>query len=325
MSNTLRLLAIVSRPEFLPANLGSIIIGISWGLAPPIDSVGETVILAALSFAVLTFVSAIGAQLNTISDHELDSNDTRKERLIQALHSLGRSKLKSIMVIEFLLGLPFISLLLLILPKPALLFLWIAGNLLAYAYSMPPLRLKSRSWLAMITMFLVLSILPILFVYYTFTSELNPLFLLFLAGQAMTIYGLIIPTEIRDYFGDSAMGVKTMTVRLGLVKASLFSILLLTLGGILMATAFTLTHVYGPQPLFTVSLLAIAAADYIVLGKYKTLYSLAKKHALSKNQDSVAQDIVALSAHNPQWITLVSQAIVFISLMLLVGKFFGAG
>jgi len=325
MPNTLRLLAIVSRPEFLPANLGSLIVGISWGLDPPIDSVGETLILAALSFATLTFVSAIGAQLNTISDHELDSNDTRKEPLVQALHRLGRSKLKSILIIEFLLGLPFIFLLLLILPKPVMLFLWIAGNLLAYAYSMPPLRLKSRSWLAMGTLFLVLSILPILFVYYTFTSELNPLFLLFLAGQAMTIYGLIIPTEIRDYFGDSAMGVKTMTVRLGLVKASLFSILLLTLGGILMATAFTLTLVYGPQPLFTVSLLAIAAADYIVLGKYKTLYSLAKKHALSKNQDSVAQDIVALSAHNPQWITLVSQAIVFMSLMFLVGKFFGAG
>jgi len=137
----------------------------------------------------------------------------------------------------------------------------------------------------------------------------------------MTIYGLIIPTEIRDYFGDSAMGVKTMTVRLGLVKASLFSILLLIVGGILMATAFAIALVYGPQPLFTVSLLAIAVADYIVLGKYRKLHFLSKRHALSKNLDSVAQDIVALSAHNPQWITLVSQAIVFTSLMLLVGKF----
>ena len=317
----LRLLTILSRPEFLPANLGSLILGISWGLNPPIDSVGETVVLAALLFAIVTFVAAIGAQLNTISDHELDSHDIRKQRLVQAMDSLGRSRLKSIMIVEFLLSLPFIALLLLIQPKPALLFLWIAGNLLAYAYSTPPLRLKSRSWLAMCTLFLVLSILPILFVYYTFTSELNSFFLLFLAGQAMTIYGLIIPTEIRDYFVDRAMGVKTMTVWLGLVKASLFGVLLLTVGGILMATAFILKLASGPQPLFTVFLLVMAAADYIVLRKYKTLYSRSKKYALSKDQNSIAQEIITLSAHNPQWITLVSQAIVFMSLMLLVGKF----
>jgi 4-hydroxybenzoate polyprenyltransferase len=77
-------------------------------------------------------------------------------------------------------------------------------------------------------------------VFYNFTSELNLFFLLFLAGQTLTVYGLIIPTEIRDYFGDKAMNVETMTVRLGLVKASFFGMVLLSAGGILSGAAFFL-------------------------------------------------------------------------------------
>jgi len=321
MFKTIRLLAIVSRPEFLPANLGSLIMGLAWGVNPPLSHVGETVVLAALSFAIITFVSAMGAQLNTISDYELDSNDPRKERLVQGMAGLGRSRLTSFVIVEFLFSLALVFLLLLIRGKPALLFMWIAGIFLAYAYSAPPLRLKSRSWLAMCTLFLVLSILPILFVYSTFTDELEPLFLLFLAGQAMTVYGIIIPTETRDYFGDKAMGVETMTVHLGFVKASLFGILLLSVGGMLMGTAFFLKLALGLQPVLALFLLAIAVADYIVLRKYKELYFLSKEYMSTKDQSAIAQDIVKLSAHNPKWITLVSQAIVFMSLMLLVGKF----
>jgi 4-hydroxybenzoate polyprenyltransferase len=321
MFKTIRLLATVSRPEFLPANLGSLVIGVAWGVNPPLGSVRESAILAGLVFTIITFVSAIGAQLNTLSDHELDSTDPRKERLVQAMNLLGRGRLKSIMVVEFLLSLPFFFLLLLVQPKPVLLFLWTVAHFLAYSYSAPPLRLKSRAWLAMCTLFLVLSILPILFVYYTFTSALDPLFFLFLAGQAMTVYSIIIPTEIRDYWGDSALGVQTMTVWLGLLKASLYEIALLIVGGVLMGTAFFLKLAYELQPQLAVFLLAMTAADYIVLRKYMKLYSLSKDYRSSENQSSIEQDIVELAAHNPQWITLVSQAIVFISLILLAGKF----
>jgi 1,4-dihydroxy-2-naphthoate octaprenyltransferase len=320
MFKTIRLLATVSRPEFLPANLGSLVLGLAWGVNPPLGSVRELAILAGLSFAVITFVSAVGAQLNTLSDYELDCTDPRKERLVQAMDNLGRDRLKSIMVVEFLLSLPFLFLLLLVQPKPVLLFLWAVAHFLAYSYSAPPLRLKSRAWLAMCTLFLVLSILPILFVYYSFASTLESLFLLFLVGQAMTVYGIIIPTEIRDYWVDSAKGVETTTVWLGLVRASLFEILLLSVGGVLMGTAFILKLIYDLQPQLTAFLLVIATADGIVLRKYMRLYSLSKDYA-SSEENSVAQEIVELAAHNPQWITLVSQAIVFMSLILLAGKF----
>ena len=135
------------------------------------------------------------------------------------------------------------------------------------------------------------------------------------------MYGVIIPTEIRDYFGDKAMNIKTMTVRLGLAKASMLGILLLTAGATLTATAFFLEWTYGQHPWLSVFLLAMPVAVVYVLRKFKRLYSLSKEHVSSKSQSSVAEDIVSLSAHNPQWIMLVTQTYSLMSIILLISKF----
>ncbi|MGB9134422.1 MAG: hypothetical protein WCC63_02385, partial [Candidatus Bathyarchaeia archaeon] len=102
------------------------------------------------------------------------------------------------------MSLALLAILLLLSGKLALMVMWVAAVFLAHAYSAPPLRLKSRSWFAVVTLLLVLSILPITFVFHAFASQLDPVFLLFLVGQAFTVYGVIIPAEIRDYFTDKA-------------------------------------------------------------------------------------------------------------------------
>jgi 4-hydroxybenzoate polyprenyltransferase len=321
MFETIKLFGIVSRAEFLLPNLGSLIMGLAWGVTSPV-SITDSVFLVALSFIIINLSSAIGAQANTISDYDLDKKDERKKRLVQAMDSLGRNKLKILLITEFLLTLALVSLFMLIQGKPILLFMWISGTLLGWAYSAPPLRLKSRSWLAPATLILVLAIFPVLFAYYTFTSKINPFFLLSLTGLALTVYGVIIPTEIRDYFGDKAMGIETMTVHLGLVKASLLAIALLTMGAIFTGTAVLLEFAYGHHLLLSVILLAIPVVVSIVLGKFKKLYSLSKEYAHSKRQSFIAEEIVRLSAHNPQWIMLVTQTYSFMSIVLLLSKFF---
>ena len=320
MFTDLKLLKAVSRPEFLPANCSSLVMGLAWGIEPSMGGMlWETVFLAGLVLAVLTFVSAIGAQLNTLSDRELDSKEPRKQYLVKALDALGRGKLKRILIFEFLASLPFFLVLLSIQPKLVLVLLWVFGHFLAYAYSVAPIRLKSRSWLAMLCLLLVLSILPVSFVYFAFTNEVAPLFLLFLAGQAMSVYAVIVPTETRDYWIDKANGVKTMTVWLGLVKASALAIVLLSIGGILMGTAFALAIVMQ-FPALTVSLLAILVADVVILRNYRTLYELSKQYS-SGRDNSTAERIVELSARNPRWINLAQQSILIMSLVLLAAKF----
>jgi 1,4-dihydroxy-2-naphthoate octaprenyltransferase len=175
--------------------------------------------------------------------------------------------------------------------------------------------------LAPVSLILVLGVFPVLFAYYTFTSEMNFLFILSLTGLALTIYAVIIPTETRDYFGDKAMGIETMTVHLGLVKASFLSIILLATGAILTITAFFFEMAYGPHPLSSVFLFTIPVAAFFVMRKLKKLYSLSKEYAASKHQSSIAEQIVSLSAHNPQWIMLITQTYSLMSIILLVGKF----
>lgn len=320
MREILKMLTIVSRPEFLPANSASIIVGVSWGIKLPVDIAWGLAVPLSLIFAIITLVAAFAAQVNTVSDYELDLKDDSKKKLVQAMRDLGKDRLRSFMVTEILFSLTLLVALMLITGKPTLLLVWMATVFLAYAYSAQPLRLKSRSWLAVATLLLVLSILPINFVVHVFATQLDPIFLLFLVGQALTVYGVIIPAEIRDYFVDRTMGIETMTVQLGLVRASLFSVALLSVGGILCGGGFLLKLASGSYPALAVSLSVMVVAYVTVLRKYMKLYILSKKYSSSENQDSVAQGIVELSANNPRWITLITQTIVFMSLVLLASK-----
>ena len=273
-----------------------------------------------LSFVIINLSSAIGAQANTLSDRELDSKDERKKQLVEAMNSFGADRLKKVLIIEFALTLILVFLFMLIQQKPVLLLLWIVGICLGCAYSLPPTRLKSRNWLAPISLILVLAFFPVLFAYYTFTTEMNPFFLMSLTGLALTVYGVIIPTEIRDYFGDKAMGIETLTVHVGLVKASLIAMALLTAGAALTALAFLLQFTYAQHLFLAVLLVAIPVAGSFVLKEFRKLYSLSKEYMVSQSS-SIEEEIVRLSAHNPQWIMIITQTYSIISIVLLVSKF----
>lgn len=322
MSRTVRLLLTVSRPEFIPANSASLIIGLSWGIKLPVEIVWGLLIPVVLVYALISLVAAVAAQINTMADYELDQTDRRKKELVEAMKSVGYSKVKTLVVIELLLSLTFIILLWQFQGKPLLLFMWGVAVFLAYAYSFPPLRLKSRSLVAVLTLIIVLSILPVSFVYHAFTFEVDPLFFLFLSGQALTVYGVIVPAEIRDYFRDKSMGVQTMTVQLGLVNASIFSILLLSMGGILAGTGISLKLLCSSQPMLIVFVAVMAVVYCFILRKYVRLYSLSKRCVASENSTPVAQEIEILSAENPKWITIITQIIVFMCVVILVSKIF---
>jgi len=319
-SKTIKLLSVVSRPEFLPANSASLIIGLSWGLTLPVDVIWGLIIPLALAFAVITLVAAFAAQNNTLSDYKLDLTDESKKELVQAMRQLGSKKVKIAMLAELSASLILLLVLYLLQGKIALLLMWMVAVFFAYSYSALPLRLKSRSWFAVITLVIVLSILPVTFVTYVFTTTLNYSFFLFLSGQALTVYAVIVPAEIRDYFGDKEMGIVTMTVRLDLVKASLLGIALLSLGGTLCGLGLFLGLAYSSLPVLSACLAVMAMAYFYILGKYWKLYNLSRSLSASENQNSTEQEIVQLAAKNPKWITLITQTIVFMCLVLLVTK-----
>lgn len=199
--------------------------------------------------------------------------------------------------------------------------MWAVGIFLGWAYSAPPLRLKARSWLAPASLFLVLAIFPVIFAYYSFTSIVEPLFLMSLTGLTLTIYGVIIPTETRDYFGDKAMRIKTLTVHLGLVKASLLAIVLLATGAAFTAIAFLLKFIYDGHSPLALFLLIMPVTVLFVLGKLRKLSLLSREYVRSGDKTTIGEEIVALSSDNRRWIMLVTQSYSFISILLLLSKF----
>ena len=81
MSKTAKLLVTLGRPEFLPANSASLIIGIAWGLNLPIDIIWDLIIPLLLTYTTITLVAAFAAHINTLSDYELDVKDETKKTL----------------------------------------------------------------------------------------------------------------------------------------------------------------------------------------------------------------------------------------------------
>ncbi len=85
-----------------------------------------------------------------------------------------------------------------------------------------------------------------------------------------------------------------------------------------MAAAFTLALI-GKQPLLLAFLLTIFAADAYVFGNFRKLHTFSSQYEHT-NERHFAEEIVELFTHNPKWITLVSQSIVLVSVVLLVSK-----
>jgi len=318
-----KLFAKISRSEFLLPNLGSLIMGIAWGATPPVDP-ASGIFSVVLSFLIINLSSIIGAQANTLYDYNLDLKDERKKELVQALDSFGHKKVRNIMILEILLTLVLVSALALYMQEPILLALWVVGISLGVAFSAPPLRLKAKFWIGPICQMLVLAVFPVLFAYYAFTSEVNAYFLVSLAGLSLTVYGVIVPTEIRDYFGDKAMDIQTLTVRMGLSRAALMGIVLLGAGAALTAIALFLEWVRNQLSVLGVFVLAIPVVVLFVLSKFWKLYSLTREFDDANSQDRLALEgkITDLSSENPKWIMLVTQTYMILSIVLLLTKFF---
>jgi 4-hydroxybenzoate polyprenyltransferase len=320
MPNILRLIGTISRAEFIMPNLGSLILGLAWGVTQTM-SLTTLVVLIILSFTIINGSSAIGAQINTLSDYDLDLKDPRKKNLTAAVEAFSKRRIQLMLAVEFLITLALVIVFIFVTHNPWLLMMWIIGISLGWIYSAPPIRLKARSWLAPASLILVLGIFPVLFAYFTFTTSFQPFFLLALIGLAMTIYGVIIPTEIRDYFGDKTMQIKTMTVHLGLVKACMTSILLIGVGAVFFAAAYLLEWINGPRPFLAILLLCIPVSVFFVLSKIKKLYRLSKQYMDTQGNASLKDQIVSISAHNPQWIMIITQTYSVLSVILLINKF----
>ena len=308
----------VTRVEFIPANSASVVIGFAWAASQPLDFTLQTVGFFLCLFVVLSAVGTLGAHWNSYSDFELDRHDPTKKELHRSLLALGKDSLMKIMRVEVILASIIFIFFYLNKNDGSLVILWLAAICLAYAYSMPPLRFKARGILAFVTLCLVLSILPVLFVYLSTNPHLSREFIFFLAGHTLVIYSLIIPTEIRDFVVDRDHQVTTMTVWLGLKNAIVFALVLLGVGTALILGSYFFSDLFRLTPALRGFLLMPLLCNALVFSK---LFKLSKLIYTPGNQGkNFNVEAARLAGDNPQWITISSMGSLLIAIVTIVGK-----
>ena len=308
----------VTRVEFIPANSASVVIGFAWAASQPASFTFQTVGLLVFLFVTLSAVGTLGAHWNTYSDFELDRDDPTKKELHRSLLALGKDTLMRIIRMEVVLATIIFVLFYLTHGDSRLIALWLVAICLAYAYSMPPLRFKARGILAFISLCMVLSILPVLFVYLSTNPLVSRAFIIFLAGHTMVIYSLIIPTEIRDYVVDRDHQVTTMTIWLGLKTAIGMDMILLGLGTVLILTSYFSSDVFAANPALRAFLSVPLVCNGVVFTKLWRLRSLII-HPKVSGKSSITQ-AANLAGENPKWITLSSMGSLLTASVTIVGK-----
>ena len=309
---------VITRVEFIPANSASVIIGFAWAIGLN-DSVGiKSLGFLLFLFFVLSSIGTLGAHWNSYSDYELDQDDPLKKELHQSLFELGKSKLLKLIWVEAFLACLIFLAFWINQRDWILLVIWSTAAFLAFAYSMPPFRFKAKGILAFGSLCMVLSILPVLFVYLSTNPSLSTGFLIFLLGHTLIIYSLIIPTEIRDYFVDQSHQVKTMTVWLGLKKASGLAIGLLLIGTVLVVGSYSTSDLFTRNPLLMIFLFVILAANGFVFYQFLRLRKLIFQ-SNSADQDAI-KNAVELAVNNPKWITISSMGSLSVAVITILGK-----
>jgi 1,4-dihydroxy-2-naphthoate octaprenyltransferase len=313
------LLVPITRVEFIPANSASVLIGFAWAISEGYVLGFKTIGIFVSLFLVLSAVGTLGAHWNSYSDYEMDAEDATKKDLHKSLSDLGKNGLKVIIRVEMVLAAIIFILFLINSFDWKLIGLWIISVFFAFSYSMPPARFKGRGPLAFISLCLVLSVLPILFVYLSINQSLSAEFMCFLVGHTMVVYSLIIPTEIRDYAVDKRFQVCTMTVWLGLKKVVIFSEILIVLGSGLIISSYIKTEYFLNNPIAIISLLGLVVCNGFVFSKFNQLRKLINSISRSDGQNKKAS---ALAKNNPKWITISSIGSMAAALATAIVKIF---
>ena len=316
--NNLKNLIPLTRMEFIPANSASVLIGFAWAIGKDFVFNQKTIGLLVSLFIVLSAVGTLGAHWNSYSDHELDADDPTKTKLHNSLLEFGKKTLRGVIWIEFVLATGVFLVFWLNHQSWFLLGIWIIAVFLAFVYSMPPIRFKAKGILAFISLCMVLSILPILFVYLSMNQSVSREFLLFLLGHTMVIYSLIIPTEIRDYVVDESHQISTMTVWLGLKRVIIFAQMLMTVGTIMIAFSYLKVDLFTQVPALIISLLLILGCNGYVSVKFNQLRKLI--YSSLKSEDYPNKKVLELAGDNPKWITISSIGSMFAALIMAIGK-----
>jgi 1,4-dihydroxy-2-naphthoate octaprenyltransferase len=161
-----------------------------------------------------------------------------------------------------------IGIILMYLSTPKLIYIGLAGIIGSYAYTGEPFVYKKRGLGAVLSLILM-GPLMVLGSYAVFTGHfsITPVILALLAGIMIPL--LMMSNELRDYERDKSLGIKTLTVILG-IKSGKLIYLCLIIAVYLMTTALVIAGKLPVLTLLVYMTLPIAVKSYRKVSMPKT-------------------------------------------------------
>jgi 4-hydroxybenzoate polyprenyltransferase len=287
---------VVSRVEFMVMGIPVIAISALLAASRSNDLMGDNAVRLGLLTTVWYLAYSISSQVNCIADYELDK--TYKSRLPRSIDILkGPRTIWLMITVETVVASAIVMYLAISESRVGLVVLWVVGLFLIAAYSLEPLRFKRRGFLNLVTLSLILYYLPTLYIYYAMAPHMKILPLLALLGFSAQMIGLLLVNQIEDYHEDKQMNVLTSTVRWGLKKASMVSLLFTAVMSVILLVVFSML---AKTPYAFVGLAVMFVAYAATLRYHFKLFEAATSWEATHAQ-AAAERIRQLAAQVPLW------------------------
>jgi 4-hydroxybenzoate polyprenyltransferase len=301
---------LVSRVEFMVMGIPVIAISALLAASRPDDLMGDGAVRLGLLTTVWYLAYWISSQVNCIADYELDK--TYKSRLPRSIDILkGPRTIWVIIAVESVVASAIVVYLAISESRVGLVVLWVVGLLLIGAYSLEPLRFKRRGFLNLVTLSLILYFLPALYIYYAMAPQIP---LLALLGFSTQMIGLLLVNQIEDYHEDKEMNVLTSTVRWGLKKASMASLLFTAMMSVVLLIVFSMLA-RTPYAFMGVAVILVAYAA--TLRYHFKLFEAASSWEVTHAQ-AAAQRVRQLAAQVPLWFFVAGLPLVLVAGLNLI-------
>jgi 4-hydroxybenzoate polyprenyltransferase len=299
---------VVSRVEFMVMGLPVIAISALLAASRLNDLMGDGAVRLGLLTALWYLAYWISSQVNCIADYELDKH--YKSRLPRSIDILkGPRTLWWMIAVEVVFASAIVVYLAITESRVGLVVLWVVGLFLIGAYSLEPLRFKRRGFLNLVTLSLILYFLPTLYIYYAMASQLKILPLLALLGFSTQMIGLLLVNQIEDYHEDKEMNVLTSSVRWGLKKASMVSLLFTAVMSVFLLVLFS---ILARAPYVFLGVVVMLVAYAATLRYHLKLFQAATSWEATHAQVA-AQRVRQLAAQVPLWFFVAGLPLVLVA------------
>src|SRR5215216_6493116 len=230
---------VVSRVEFMVMGIPVIAVSALLAASRLNDLMRDGAVRLGLLTAVWYLAYWISSQVNCLADYELEKH--YKSRLPRSIDILkGPRTIWWMVTVETVAASAIVVYLAITESRIGLVVLWVVGLFLVGAYSLEPLRFKRRGFLNLVTLALILYFLPSLYIYYAMAPNMKILSLLALLSFSTQMIRLLLVNQIEDYHEDKKMNVLTSTVRWGLKKASMVSLLFTAVTSVVLLIVFSI-------------------------------------------------------------------------------------